>query len=515
MEYKIPQEVKEILEKLESAKFEAFLVGGCVRDLLMGRAVSDWDVTTNAKPDEIQRIFPDSFYENDFGTVGIKTRTDTDKTQTVTDKTKVIGVRVESEPVRVVEVTPYRKEAKYSDKRHPDRVEFTASLEEDLARRDFTINAIAMRASHQPPATSIVDPFNGQRDIKAKLIRSVGNARDRFDEDALRLMRAVRFAAQLGFAIESETEKAIQEKSGDLRVISKERIRDEFLKIIDSPNAEQGVRSLQELGLLKYIIPELEEGIGVEQGKHHKYTVFEHAVRSLGYAAKFGYNTTSRLAALFHDIAKPRTRRQEPPVRGGAAPNYTFYGHEVVGSRMTTKILERLRFPKNLSEKVVTLVRYHRFYYDVGEVSARSVRRIVKKVGPENIRELIETRIAERKGSGVPKAEPYRLRHLQYMMEKVQKDPLTVGMLAVRGEDVMKELKIEPGPRIGMILNTLLEEVLDDPKRNTKENLESRIKELGKLPDTELKKLAEAGKEKLEGRREEIDRKIKGKYYVK
>lgn len=479
MTYQIPKEVSQILKKLEDNNFEAFLVGGCVRDLLMGREVKDWDITTNAKPEEIQKLFPDSFYENEFGTVGVKSE------------------------IGVIEVTTYRKEEQYTDKRHPDKVEFTARLEDDLSRRDFTINAIGMSGSGE-----IRDPFDGQKDIERKLIRAVGNPQDRFDEDALRLMRAVRFAAELGFLIEGETRLAIAEKSQLLGVISKERIRDELIKIIDSENAEVGIRTLENLGLLRFVIPELEEGIGVTQNKHHIYTVFEHNVRSLGYAVSFGYNTAVRLAALLHDVAKPHTKK-------GEGPDATFYGHDIVGARMTAKILDRLHFPKKFAEKVVLLVRYHLFYYDVGEVTERSVRRLVKKVGPENIDELLEVRISERKGSGVPKAEPYRLRHLRYMIDKVSRDPLTVGMLAVRGEDVMKTLGIEPGPRVGFILNAILEEVLDEPSRNTKEYLADRMKELNMLSDEELKKLAEAGKEKLEEQESEIDKQIKGKYYVK
>jgi len=255
-------------------------VGGCVRDLLMKKDAKDWDITTNARPEEIQKIFSDSFYENEFGTVGVKTDID------------------------VVEVTTYRLEESYSDKRHPDKISFTSNLEDDLARRDFTINAMAMSKDGK-----VKDPFSGQDDLKDKIVKAVGKAEDRFNEDALRLLRAVRLAAQLGFSIEKNTKQAIKEKAVLLKVISKERIRDEFLKIIASSNAEQGVRDLQELGLLKYVMPELEEGVGVEQNKHHIYTVFEHNVRSLGYAVKYNYDTAVRLASLLHDVAKPHTKR--------------------------------------------------------------------------------------------------------------------------------------------------------------------------------------------------------------
>lgn len=489
MDYPIPQDVKDILNTLEDSNFEAFLVGGCVRDLLLERSPEDWDVTTNARPEQIQELFPDSFYENDFGTVGVKIRKDPDDP--------------ESEAVMVVEVTPYRLETQYSDKRHPDRVSFTDVLEDDLARRDFTVNAMAMDVRGE-----LRDPFEGQKDLKNNLICAVRDPNERFNEDALRLMRAVRFGAQLAFSIENETQEAIQKNADGLEAIANERIRDELLKIIDSPGAEQGVRDLHTLGLLTYIIPELEEGVGVEQGRHHTYTVFEHNVRSLGYAVKYDYNTAVRIAALLHDVAKPHTLKIRDSIP-------TFYNHQHVGARMVKKIMKRLRMPGDLSKKVVTLVRYHMFYYDVGEVTASSVRRLVRKVGVENIDELMQVRIAERKGSGVPKAEPYRLRHLQYMIEKVQKDPLTVGMLEVSGDEVMKELGIEPGPRVGLILNALLEEVLDDPEKNTKEYLVKRMKELDKLSDKELKEKAQEGEEKLKEKREERDEEIKGRYHVK
>jgi poly(A) polymerase/tRNA nucleotidyltransferase (CCA-adding enzyme) len=371
---------------------------------------------------------------------------------------------------------------------------------EQETRQNESLNLVTCRLS-------LTDPYEGQKDVEAKVIRAVGDPVKRFSEDALRLMRAVRFAAQLGFKIEEQTAKAITAASDSLHAVSAERIRDEFVKIIESENAEQGIRLLCDFGLLKNIVPELEEGIGIDQGKHHTFTVFEHSVKSLGFAAKFGYSTVVRLATLFHDIGKSRTR-------GGSGPDYTFYGHEMVGAKMTAKIMDRLRFPKDVTEKVVNLVRYHMFYYDVGEVTEKSVRRLLRKVGPENINDLLEVRMAERKGSGVPKAEPYRLRHLRYMIDKVSADPITVGMLAVRGEDVMKVLGISPGPKIGLILNALLEEVIDDPSKNSDKYLETRIKELGELPENELRKLAEAGKEKLEEERTGADQEIKKRYYV-
>jgi tRNA nucleotidyltransferase (CCA-adding enzyme) len=481
---KIPEYVENIMRELEGAKYEAYLVGGCVRDLIMGKKPYDWDITTNAKPEEIQKLFPDSIYENDFGTVGVK-------------------IRHSEQNVEIVEVTPYRKEEAYSDKRHPDKVIFTSDIKDDLARRDFTMNAIARNLK-----VDIVDPFDGGKDIKARIIRAVGDPDKRFSEDALRLMRAVRFAAQLDFEIDLKTESAIKSKANLLKMISHERIRDELVKLIGSRNPEKGIILMQELGLLKIVLPEVEEGFGVDQNKHHKYNVFDHSVKSLGFAAEYNYNIYVRFASLFHDIGKPRSKE-------GEGPNATFHGHEYISARMTAKILDRLRFSKDFAEKVYTLVRYHMFYYNVGEVTDKSVRRLVRKVGPENIGELLEVRQAERKGSGVPKAEPYKLRHLKYMIEKVSRDPLTVGMLKVGGNDVMKTLAIDPGPRVGHILNALLEEVIDNPDLNTKEYLLKRMEELNQLGERDLVELAQAGKEKLEEEIEREDESIKSRFYVK
>jgi poly(A) polymerase/tRNA nucleotidyltransferase (CCA-adding enzyme) len=520
---KIPEYVQNIMGKLEGSGYEAYLVGGCVRDLFMERKPYDWDITTNAKPEEIQKIFPDSVYENDFGTVGVKVR------QFYNSKYRTGNIEKISaddsnesgmiEKVEIVEVTPYRKETVYSDKRHPDRVEFTSDIRDDLCRRDFTINSIALKIRNpkseirnkpqiQNPKFEIVDPFDGQKYIEAKIIKAVGNAEERFDEDALRLMRAVRFSAQLNFNIDEETKSAIKSKANLLKMVSHERVRDELVKLVGSENPEKGIILMQELGLLKIVLPEVEEGFGVDQNKHHKYNVFDHSVKSLGFAAEYNYNIYVRFASLFHDIGKPRSKE-------GEGLDATFHGHEYISAKMTAKILERLKFPKDFAEKVYTLVRYHMFYYNVGEVTDKSVRRLVRKVGPENIGELLEVRQAERKGSGVPKAEPYKLRHLKYMIEKVSRDPLTVGMLKVDGNDVMKTLAIEPGRRIGYILNALLEEVIDNPDLNTKEYLLKRMEELNQIGEKDLIELAQAGKNKLEEEIEKEDESIKNRFYVK
>jgi poly(A) polymerase/tRNA nucleotidyltransferase (CCA-adding enzyme) len=424
--------------------------------------------------------------------------------------------------IEIVEVTTFRLEGKYTDKRHPDSIIFAKSIEEDLARRDFTINAIALNLKSKilnPKSETnskfkiqnskfvLIDPYGGQKDLKNKIIRTVGEAEERFNEDALRLMRAVRFATELNFEIEEKTAAAIKKEAKLLAVIAKERIRDELEKIIMSEGAAEGIRKLEELNLLHYIIPELGEGIGVGQNKHHIYEVFDHSVRSLDYAAKNNYSLIVRLAALFHDIAKPRTK-------AGEGPDSTFYNHEIVGAKMTFQILSRLHFPKEIIEKVVHLVRYHLFYYNVGEVTEAGVRRFLHRVKPENIEDLIKVRQADRIGSGVPKAVPYKIRHLLFMVEKVKQDPISPKMLAVNGKDVMEIAKIEPGPKVGQILAILLDEILEEPKKNTKENLEFRIKNLGKLSDSELEKLAQKAKERKEEFEGGLEEEMKKKYWV-
>jgi poly(A) polymerase/tRNA nucleotidyltransferase (CCA-adding enzyme) len=487
----IPKEVLEVVEKLKENGFEAYIVGGCVRDFLRGVEPEDWDVTTNAKPEEIMKIFPKSFYENRFLTVTVLTESENPK-------------------LKEIEITTFRKEAKYTDKRHPDFVGFAKTLEEDLTRRDFTINAMALEIPNSKfQIPKLIDLFGGKEDLKNKIIRAVGDPRERFSEDALRMMRAVRFSVTLGegWKIEEKTEEAIKENAFWISTISKERIRDEFLKIIMSERAAEGIEKMRELGLLKYIIPELEEGYKVTQNKHHIYDCYEHYLRSLDYAAKKGFNMYVRLAALFHDIGKPRTKK-------GEGPDATFYGHEIVGAKMTAQILNRLRFSKKDIEKIVKLVRYHLFYYNPGEVGESSVRRLLRKVGPENIEELLQVRMADRIGSGVPKAEPYKLRHLRYMIEKVSRDPISVKMLKVDGNDVMEILKIKPGPKVGQILHILLEEVIDNPKKNEENFLKKEIERLGKLPDGELKKMAKEAKEKIEKIEQKKDEMTKRKYWV-
>jgi poly(A) polymerase/tRNA nucleotidyltransferase (CCA-adding enzyme) len=419
--------------------------------------------------------------------------------------------------VTAVEVTTYRIEGKYTDKRHPDEVRFAKTIEEDLSRRDFTINAMALDATGKIPSSAprssllaprnLVDPFGGKKDLQDKIVRADGNPEERFGEDALRLMRAVRFAVELDFAIEPDTRRAIEKLAGGLGFIAKERVKGELVKILETPNAARGILLLEELGLLQYVLPELREGIGVAQNLHHIYTVFEHNVRALDYAAKQNYPLEIRIAALLHDVGKPRSKQ-------GEGKYATFYQHEYIGAKMTTKALDRLRFPKDFIEKVTHLVRTHMFYYNTGEVSDAGVRRLVKRMGPDNIGDILKVREADRIGSGVAKAVPYKLRHLLFMMEKVKRDPLSPKMLALNGDDLMKLLDMPPGPRLGWIIAALLEEVLDDPERNTVAYLESRAREFQKLSDAGLQKLAAASKEKKQEMEEDIEENIKRKFRV-
>lgn len=490
---KIPSYVTHVTDILEKSGFKCFLVGGCVRDLLMDKIPKDWDLTTNAKPDEIVPLFEKTIYENTYGTVGVCVPRETKE-----------GVAQETLEYDIVEVTPYRIEAKYSDFRHPDEVKYSENIEDDLKRRDFTMNSLA----YNPNTKDIIDLYKGQNDIKDRVVRAVGNASDRFNEDALRMLRAIRFSTQLGFAIDYETMEAISKNADLIKNISSERIHDELVKIIESNNPSIGIAMLSKLGLLKHIIPELEEGIGCEQGGAHIYDVFEHLLQALEHAANKGFSREIKLAALFHDIGKPRTRRP------GSKKAYTFYGHEVVGARMTKIIMERLKFSKKETDFVVSMVRNHMFFSDTEQITLSAVRRIVVKVGKENIWDLMNIRECDRVGMNKVEA-PYRLRKYHAMIEEVLRDPISVGQLAIDGEVMIRELGIKPGPRMGWILSALLEEVLDDPAKNTKEQLSELVKSLEMLGDSELKALGERGKEKKENLEEEEIKKLHAKHGVR
>ena len=513
----IPSYVTCVTETLEQAGFEAFLVGGCVRDLLLGRTPKDWDITTNAIPEEIIPLFEHTVYENKFGTVGIVFENYTDpydiKVEDVSRETFGDIVTHETEDISgvnyIVEVTPYRTEAKYSDFRHPDEIKFSKDIKDDLMRRDFTVNAMAYAISHE----TLIDIYNGQNDLKDMSLKTVGLPGDRFNEDALRMLRAVRFAVQLGFTISHETMEAIINNSDLIKNVSCERIRDEFEKIIMSDTPAVGIEMLQKFGLLKYFIPELEEGIGCEQLGEHIFDVYQHLLHALQQAADKKWSLEIRLAALFHDIGKPKTRRYDATKAGGKG-KYTFYGHEVVGARMTQKIMERLKFPKKVTDLVVTLVRQHMFFSDTEMITLSAVRRVVAKVGKENIWILMNVRECDRVGMKKKEA-PYRLRKYHAMIEEVLRDPISVGQLVVDGDILMNELHMKPGPRMGWTLHALLEEVLDDPTKNTREYLDKRVGELEQLSDIELKELGEKAKKTKDELDDEEIAKLHMKHGVK
>jgi tRNA nucleotidyltransferase (CCA-adding enzyme) len=464
----IPLEVQHVADTLEQHGFEAYLVGGCVRDLLIEKAPKDWDITTNAHPTEIEGLFPETYINNDYGTVGVVTESEVPQ-------------------LKVVEVTPYRTESEYSDARRPDSVEFGVSLDEDLKRRDFTVNAIAFRLS----TGQLVDNYGGVEDIKAKRIRAVGNPTERFAEDALRMMRAVRLAVELDFVIDSETMAAIAENAKNLGRISKERIRDEFSRVLMSKQPMPGIIFLQKLGLLEYIAPDLLRGIGIDQNQAHAFDVWEHLLRTMQHAANKEWSFDVRLAGLFHDVSKPETRRWSKEKN-----DWTFHGHEVVGARVTKNALQDLKFPKEQIEKIVKLVRWHMFFSDPDQVTLSAVRRTIRNVGEEHIWELMHLRRCDRIGTGRPKEQPFRLRKYTSMVEQALRDPISVKMLKIDGARIMEITGEKPGPKLGFTLHALLEEVLDEPEKNTAEYMEKRAIKLMKLPVEELKVLGDAGKAK-------------------
>lgn len=484
--HSIPAEVKAVTDALSAAGYEAYMVGGCVRDLAIGREPKDWDATTNATPEQIQELFEETFYENDFGTVGV-----------VTDS--------ENPNLKVVEITPYRLEGEYTDARRPDSIEWGKTIEDDLKRRDFTINAIA----YDPKNDTFIDPHGGREDINRRSIVTVGAAEDRFAEDALRMLRAVRLSAELDFTISTETMSGIASQGSQLGKISRERVRDELVRIIMSSQPMQALFVAQKLGLISYIIPELEEGIGCEQNQAHSFDVFEHLLRTMQHAADQNWPFIIRISGLLHDIGKPKSRRWSDEKK-----DWTFYGHEVIGARMAKKILNDLRFSKEDIDTITTLVRWHMFFSDPDQVTLSAVRRTIRNVSPEHIWDLINLRVCDRIGSGRPKAQPFRLRKYQSMIEEALRDPISVAMLKIDGERMMEIGKINPGPRIGWTLHALLEEVLDDPTKNTEEYMEKRALELLEINDDALRELGEAGKRRQEEEDEAAIVQLRDKHHV-
>src|SRR2546427_2193286 len=438
---RVPADVERVVALLAASGHEAYVVGGCVRDALRGVDPHDWDVTTNATPEEIQKVFHKSLYLNHFGTVIVRSGD------------------------HEVEVTTYRVEADYADHRHPSAVAFTDSLHEDLGRRDFTMNAMAWRPSVDDRPGELVDPFGGQRDLAARTIRAVGEPRERFAEDALRMLRAVRFATLLGFTIEPRTAQAIRESAPLAKSLSGERVQQEMTKMLRAPRPSVAFRMLSDLGLLAVICPELEIAKTIPQDKAVAQDVFEH---SLATADATPDDLVLRLAGLLHDIGKPAT------VADGH-----FHQHEFVGEAQARDILRRWRYDKDTITQVTHLIRNHMFWYQT-EWTGSAVRRFVRKVGLENIPALFALRRADNIGSG---ARSPRMYALQALWERVQEEiaaaaPLLARGLAGNGDDVMQQRPTPAGPAVRRILAELFERVLDDPALNTREQLLALAREI-------------------------------------
>lgn len=447
----IPDQVQYILDLFEKNGYEIYIVGGIVRDLLLDRTTGDWDFTTSATPEQILHIAPDSFYDNEFGMVGIKSDT---------------------EPYHV---TTFRTEMGYSDGRHPDVVAWGKTLAEDLSRRDFTINAMALKPvsikSAHASTFELIDLFGGQKDLESRIIRTVGKPDERFGEDALRMMRAVRIGAQLQFAIEERTFAAITANANKLELIAWERIRDELLKLLASDFPADGYLLLKNTGLGAYVLPEMEQTFGVEQkspGRHHIYDVGTHSVESLRHCPSS--DPITRLATLIHDVGKVKTQRVYPDGR------ITFYNHEMESAKIAGLIADRLRLSKHQKDRLVRLVRWHQFTVDEHQTDS-AVKRFIRNVGLENVEEMLALRTGDRLGGGARETS-WRLEEFKRRILAVQQQPFSVADLKISGIDVMQHKGIGPGPLVGKYLNALFEEVDTAQLPNEREALLSRLSQL-------------------------------------
>ena len=499
MKLSIKEEALFIIKTLQNKGFEAYLVGGAVRDIILAtqqkldpsQAIKDFDFATNATPEEIQQLFPESFYENEFGTVAITheellKQMQVDPTEAILPqphqppKNKIIdlakatkiheslGTPQELEQLEPssswlpdFEITTYRSDEVYADFRRPDPLKLTwgKTIEEDLKRRDFTINAMALKYL-KGDRFDLVDPFNGLEDLNQHLVKTIGDPTERLKEDALRMLRAIRLAVQLNMQINDQTFEAITAHAKLITNISWERISDEFLKIIASEYPAEGIILLDEAGLLKFILPEILEGKGVEQGGHHNTDVWTHSLDALKECPN--PDPIVRLATLLHDVAKPQTFE----IRNN---KITFYNHEIIGSRIADKIAKRLKLSKTQRQRLFTLVRHHMFYYQPQNSDA-AIRRFMRKVSLENIDDILDVREADRLGSGARKTS-WRLEEMKQRMIEQLNQPMEVTDLAINGHDLMAEFNLKPGAWIGEVLNKLLEKVLDNPELNTKEQL--------------------------------------------
>ncbi|MDR0598873.1 MAG: HD domain-containing protein [Treponema sp.] len=436
---RVPPPLKEIAFIFNSAGKEVYLVGGAVRDLLLGRDSADWDLATNARPEEVvslfHRVIPTGIKH---GTVTIRHRG------------------------RSLEVTTFRTESAYSDGRRPDEIRYAATIEEDLSRRDFTMNAAAVKL----PQGTLIDPFQGQSDIKRRLIRSVGRAEERFTEDGLRPMRAVRFAAQLGFDLEEKTLAAIPGALSTTARVAAERIREELDKTILSPRPQTGFVVMEETGLLRLILPELALCRGVEQRGRHRRDVLDHSLLACAWAAGAGFSREVRMAALFHDIGKPPVRRYDEE-KG----TWTFYHHERESARLAEGIMRRFRYPNALIDRVSRLVAAHMFHYEDAWKDG-AVRRFIIKTGEDLLEELFALRLADTAGTAETEPDPAALLPFRKRIEAVlnRGNILSPRDLAVNGRDLLA-LGVKPGRTVGIILQELLEAAVDDPELNNRERL--------------------------------------------
>ncbi len=487
-----PTAVIWLLEKFVKENLEIYIVGGAVRDLLMGRQVRDWDFTTNAQPEKIVSLFEETFYENDFGTVGV-----------VNPEEKQRYEDGDIAMLPIYEVTTFRTEHGYSDGRRPDEVKWGESLEEDLARRDFTISAMALKPNFQGGIVDyeLIDLHGGKVDLDNKIIRTVGNPVDRFSEDGLRMVRAIRIGAQLGFGLDEETLQAIGDCKNLIVRISNERIRDEFLKILTSNYPAEGITLLYTCGLLVYIMPELIESRDVWQGGHHRDDVWTHALKSL--ESNPSRDPIVKLATLIHDIGKPRSRaficssckfffKHEDEIENvnlmkewtcprcssvnGYRDTVAFHNHEMIGAKMAVEICDRLRLSNKDTERVITLIRWHMFSVDERQTE-KAVRRFIRNVGKENLEDMLNLRIGDRLGGGARETS-WRLEKFKQMLLEVQQQPFGIHDLKITGNEVMELLGIEPGRKVGEVLRKLFEEVDEEKLANEPEELKKRAMEI-------------------------------------
>ncbi len=435
---KLPNSIKKFADIFIKNNFQIYIVGGAVRDFLRGEKHVDYDFATNAEPQDVIKLFK-----------------------------HVIPVGIDHGTVLVIfekneyEVTTFRTEDKYSDNRHPDNVYFVKTIDEDLARRDFTINAFAYDIINE----KLIDNYGGKIDLNNKIIKTIGNPEIRFKEDYLRMLRACRFAGKLDFKIEEKTFSAIKKLSENISKISFERIRDELIKIMQSSKPSISLEYMRISKLMAYVLPELNECYEINQNRFHKYDVYYHNVYTCDAAPENDYRI--RFAALFHDIAKPQTKREKD-----MEEENSFYNHEIIGAKIAGKILKRLKFSNHDIKYITHLVKYHMFYY-TSEWTDGAVRRFIRNVGVENIESLFTLRDADRVGNGMKQGVPEVYINFKERIKKILEidNAFKIKDLNINGDILMKNLSLSPGRLIGEILNYLLEIVLDNPNLNNKEEL--------------------------------------------